>query len=406
MLRKLVKWFCGILTVRISGVAPERFINLCCNRRLYIWNLQNIDREYRFNISAKKYKQLKPIAKKTGIVPAIVQKRGFPFIWHRYKKRYGFFAGIFICILLVYVLSLFIWDINILGGSKYTPQALLEFLKENDIYAGIRKKYINCQEIEENIRLAYNDIGWVSAEIKGTRLIIKITETSMPAPAQVADKPSHMVATKNAIVKSIITRTGTPMVKKGDVVKKGDILVSGIIAIKSDFDEIIRFQPVVADADIVCNSYYDYEDVFSLEYLEAIYTGKKKKGYYLALTDKKLFLYNPSNSYEKYDIIVNENVLHINESFYLPIRYGTIETREYYEVKKKYSEEEAMALAQGRLQRYLDKLKENHVLIIENNVKITIENGYCIARGRIFVEEPAWEYIEVSDDEWRLEKDG
>jgi len=403
MLIKLLNWLCGVLTVRISGVAPERFINLCCNRKLFIWNLQNIDRVYQFNIRAKKFKQLKPIAKKTGIVPEIVEKSGFPFIWHKYRKRYGFFAGILICVLLVYILSLYIWDINILGGSKYTPETLLEFLRDNDVYAGIRKKHINCQEIEESIRLAYKDIGWVSAEIKGTRLIIKITETNMPAPVKKADRPSHMVASKNAVVKSIITRSGIPLVKKGDVVKKGDILVSGIVAIKSDFDEIIRFQPLVADADIICSSYYDYEDVFSLEYLEAIYTGRVKKGYYVALTDKKLFLYNPSNSYDKYDIIVSEKVLHITDSFYLPIRYGTITSREYYEVKKRYSEDEAIALAQGKLQRYLDKLAANNVLITQNNVTITIENGYCIAKGRILVEEPAWEYKEVSDDEWRIE---
>jgi len=403
MLIRLLNWLCGVLTVRISGVAPERFINLCCNRKLYIWNLHNIDRMYQFNIRAKKFKQLKPIAKKTGIVPEIVKKSGFPFIWHKYRKRYGFFAGIIICALLVYILSLFIWDINILGGSKYTPETLLEFLRDNDVYAGIRKKLINCQEIEESIRLAYKDIGWVSAEIKGTRLIIKITETNMPAPVKKAERPSHIIASKNAIVKSIITRSGTPLVKKGDVVKRGDILVSGIVAIKSDFDEIIRFQPLVADADIVCSSFYDYEDVFSLEYIDAIYTGRVKKGYYVALTDKKLFLYNPSNSYDKYDIIVSEKVLHITDSFYLPIRYGTIASREYYEVKKRYSEDEAIALAQGKLQRYLDKLAANNVLITENNVTITIENGYCIAKGRILVEEPAWEYKEVSDDEWRIE---
>lgn len=403
MLTKLINWICGVLTVRISGVAPERFINFCCNRKLFIWNLQNIDKEYQFNIRANKFKQLKPIAKKTGIVPDIVKKSGFPFIWHKYRKRYGFFAGVLICSLLVYILSLFIWDINITGGSKYTPETLLEFLRDNDVYAGIRKKYINCQEIEECIRLAYRDIGWVSAEIKGTRLIIKITETSMPAPVKKADRPSHMVASKNAVVKSIITRTGTPLVKKGDVVKKGDTLVSGIVAIKGDFEEIIRFQPIVADADIVCSSYYDYEDVFSLDYIEAVYTGRVKKGFYLALTDKKLFLYNPSNSYDKYDIIVSEKVLHLTDSFYLPIRYGTITNREYYEVKKKYSKDEAAALAQDKLQRYLEKLTANNVLITENKVKIIIEDGKCIAKGRIFVEEPAWEYKEISDDEWRIE---
>jgi acyl-CoA synthetase (AMP-forming)/AMP-acid ligase II len=126
------------------------------------------------------------------------RKIGFPFLWRRYRKRKGFFAGILICIILVYILSLFIWDISVIGGSKYTPEAMRKFLKDNHVYAGIQKKDVNCHEIEEIIRLAYNDIGWVSAEVKGTRLIIKITETNMPAPAQKAMAPSHIVATKDA----------------------------------------------------------------------------------------------------------------------------------------------------------------------------------------------------------------
>lgn len=404
MLVKLIHWFRGILTVRIKGTSPERFINLCCNKKIFIWNLKRVEDGYEFHILASKYRSLKPIAKKTGIIPKIILKKGFPFLLHRYRHRKGFALGVALCAILVYLMSLFIWDISIEGGSKYTPEAMLKFLEENKVYTGIKKKEVNCQEIEETIRLAYKDIGWVSAEIKGTRLIIKITETNMPAPAQAAILPSHIVATKDGIVKSIITRTGTPLVKIGDVVKKGDILVSGILTIKNDFDEILRLQPVVADADILCKSYYDYKEEFPLEYIHKNYTGEEKKGYYLGLFDKKIFLYNPRNSYNRYDIIVSEYTLHITDSFYLPIRYGTILTREYMEEYKKYTDDEAITLAQSRLNRYLKRLMEQNVNIVENNVDITIDNNICIAAGRIIVEEPAWEYKTVLEDEWRIKE--
>lgn len=404
MLIKLVNWLRGYLCVRIRGTAPERFINLCCNKKIYIWNLMRVDEDYQFTISIKNYKKLKPIAKKTRMIPRIMKKTGFPFFVHRYRKRKGFFAGILICILLVYIMSLFIWDISILGGSKYTPEAMIKFLDENNVFTGIQKKKVDCQEIEETIRLAYNDIGWVSAEIKGTRLIIKITETNMPAPAEIAIEPSHIIATKDGIIIKIITRSGTPMVKAGDVVKKGDILVSGILTVKGDFDEILRLQPVVADADILCKSYYDYNNVFSMNYKQKDYTEKSVKGYYLTLAGKKIFLYNPRNSYDRYDIIVNENTLHITNSFYLPFRYGTVTVREYQENNKIYTEEEAASIAKEKLNRYLDRLTENGVLILENSVKITIENNKCITKGRIIVEEPAWEYKTIQESEWRIEQ--
>ena len=280
----------------------------------------------------------------------------------------------------------------------------MKFLAENDIRAGIKKKRIVGNKIEEEIRSAYDDIGWVSAEVKGTRLIIKITETNMPVPIIPATAPSHMVATKNAVVKEIITRTGTPMVKAGDVVKKGDILVSGVVDIMDDFGGILNKKPVIASADIICSSYYDYYDSFPLDHTIRVFTNNQKKGYYISVLGRKLFLYKPSISYDMYDIIVSNNTLHITKTFYLPFQYGTETIREYIEQKDKYSNEEAIAIAQNRLNRYLNLLNENDVYISQNNVKIDIKNNTCIAQGRLLVEEKAWEYKLIDESEWRIEQ--
>lgn len=402
MLRRLKHWLFGYLTIYISGVSPERFINLCSNRRLYVWNIVRENENYRFNISVKNYKKLKPIFRKTRLIPRINQKNGLPFFLHRYRRRKVFFIGVFMCALLIYIMSLYIWDISILGGSKYTPEAMLEFLADNGIKAGIRKSMINGSEIEEDIRLSYKDIGWVSAEVKGTRLIIKITETNMPAPIIEATAPSHMVATKDAIVKNIVTRSGTPMVKSGDVVRKGDILVSGVLTVMDDFGGVLEKTPTIASADITCMSYYNYSDSFSLDHKVRIFTDNSKQGYYITLFGKKLFSYNPRYSYTMYDIIVNEYTSKITDSFYLPFQYGTVTIREYFEQRDIYTEDKAIQIAKSRLQRYFDRLEEEGVYITKNNVTIDIKNNKCISQGRILVEEPAWEYILIDESEWRI----
>lgn len=404
MLRKLFHWIQGYLCIRIGGNGPERFINLCTYRKIYIWNLSNIENEYEFYISIKNFKMLKPIIRKTKIRPRIMKRFGLPFFIHRHRNKKMFFIGIAICGILVYIMSLFIWDIQLQGGSKYTPEAIAKFLDANDVYVGVAKEKVDCPEIEKKIRLNYNDIGWVSAEMRGTRLIIKITETNMPAPAGVAREPSHIVATKDGIIESIITRAGRPMVKSGDVVKKGDVLVSGIIDLKSDFDEIIEYQTLVASASIKSKSYYDYQDVFSLEYDMKAYTNSEKKGYYVSILNNKLFLYNPSNKYDNYDIIVNEEVVKITESFCLPFRYGTIASKEYELHQHTYTKDEAVTMAKNKVKRYFDKLNENGVEILENGITIRIEDNQCITEGRIIVREPAWEYKTIQENEWRIEQ--
>ena len=97
MWRKLVNWLRGYLAVQIKGNAPERFINLCYNKKILIWNLKRVEEHYRFYIQAKDYKKLKPIAKKTGMIPRIKEKTGLPFYMHRYRTRKAFFIGLLLC---------------------------------------------------------------------------------------------------------------------------------------------------------------------------------------------------------------------------------------------------------------------------------------------------------------------
>lgn len=402
MLIKLLHWLRGYLLIRMKGQSPERFINLCSNRYIYLWDLKHKEGEYEFRIMLKDYLKLKPIAKKTGTIPFIKKRYGFPFLIHRYKKRKGYLAGILLFCTILYILSLYIWDISVLGGHSYTQEAMLKFLKNNRIYIGLQKKNIDCQEIEELIRGTYNDIGWVSAEIKGTRLIIKITETNMPAPAVTATKNCHIAASKDCIITHIITRTGTPKVKVGSVVKKGDILVSGVVDIIGDNDILLAKKPVIADADVIGKTFYDYKDKIPINYTQKLYTGRSKKGYLGSLLLKKFNLYKPRIPYAKYDIIVNEFMLHLSDNFYLPIGYSVIQYPEYEEIKKKYTKEEVTALANEKLKRFLEELKKKDVLIVENNVKIAIENNTCIASGKIIVQESVKEFKSIDDSEWRI----
>lgn len=404
MLVKLFRWIRGYLLIRLKGQSPERFINLCSNRGIFLWNLQNIEGDYECYIMIKDYKKLKPIARKTGTIPLIKRRHGLPFLVQQYKRRKGFLLGILLFCSILYVLSLFIWNISILGGHSYTEETMIKFLKKNEVFMGIQKKKVDCQEIEELIRGTYRDIGWVSAEIKGTRLIIKITETNMPAPAVTATQPCHIVATKDAIITKIVTRTGTPLVEVGSVVKKGDILVSGVVDIIGDNDLLVAKRAVVADADIIGKTYYDYEDTFSLKYKQKQYTGKMKSGYSVSLFLKKFNLYNPRIMYGKYDIIVNESTMHLTENFYLPLSFTKTLCKEITEISKTYTKEEALEIGKSRLLRYFDKLLEQDVLILENNVTLDIKNNNCTSKGKIIVEESIKDNKIIDDSEWRIEE--
>lgn len=406
MLKRFIIWFRGYLLVWIQGYSPERFLNLCSNHHILIWNISKTEDGYQFYITLRDYLTLRPIVRKTKTMPYVRKRFGFPFLIHRYKKRKIFFIGLLIAAAIVYYMSLFIWDIEVSGQYSHTEQAIIKYLDTTGICCGVKKGALNCQEIEENIRKRYPDIGWVSAEIRGTRLLLKLTETNMPKPYTEETEPCHIVADKDCIIDSIVTRRGVPKVKEGQVVKKGDILVSGVVEMFGDDQTVIKKEAVVADADIIVKSFYKYKSEFSLAYKQRVYTQNTMKYYSLNLFGHDFYFLNPFKDYDKYkerDQVVEESTLKLNKNFYLPLSVRSIENREYVLEDKVYTEEEAIAKANKELNLYISRLKKQQVEILENQVVTTLKDDSCVSEGKLIVKEPARDTRKVTEEESYVE---
>ena len=79
----------GFLRITIEGYYIERFINICKNKKIAIWNLKrNSNITLSLNVRIKEFKQICKIAKKTGCKLKIKNKKGLPFLLHKYKRRF------------------------------------------------------------------------------------------------------------------------------------------------------------------------------------------------------------------------------------------------------------------------------------------------------------------------------
>lgn len=384
MILSLMKYYRGYLKVRLTGFAPERFINLCSNHNILIWNLECVEGAYEFLITVKGYRQVRPFVKKSKTKLRIIKKFGLPFFLYRHRKRKVFFAGILCFGILLYSFSIFIWDIHIEGNYTYTEDVLMTFLKEQDIVHGKLSNSINCEEIEKLLRNEYMEITWVSARISGTRLLIQIKENyGLLTIPEKDEKACDIVAQKDGIITEIITRSGVAQVKIGDVVTKGQVLVSGVVPIVNDAEELVANRYVHSDADIKAKTVYNYEDSFDLLYKIKTYTGNEQKACYIRLFDRTLSLYPLKNSFVLYDKVNEEYQLKIIANFYLPIYAGLIQFQEYGEYESQYRTEEAFAIADDHLNSYCQKLEENDITIEEKLVKAEIGEGICKSTGVI-----------------------
>ncbi len=385
MLLSLVKYISGYLRVQVTGYAPERFLNLCGNHNIVIWNLIRIEGGYEFFISLKAFRELKPFLKKTKTMVRITQRCGFPFWLFRYRKRKLFFGGICVFFAFLFLLSRFIWNIEIVGNTSVTDETMLSYLTENGYGFGTKKSEIDCTKLEEKIRLDYPEIIWTSAQISGTKLTIQIKE-NLVTGEEAADKedgPKDIIADKEAVIARIVTRAGVPQIVAGDEVKKGDPLVVGRIDIVDDNGETIDYNYTISDADIYGYTSYTYSDTFPLTYQKKQNTGNETKRYGIEFGEKLFMIPWKSVGYERSDKATDYLQLNLFSDFYLPVTF-CVDTYSEYEMKTcKYTEEEAKKEANAHFLSYLKKFDEKNVQILEKNVIIDVNEKNCSVSGTV-----------------------
>lgn len=390
----MMKYFQGYVYVQLSGYAPERFLNLCGNRDILIWNLKPCENGYTFCISVKGFKRLKPILKKTKTHIKILKRVGAPFTTFRYRKRRLFFLGLLFFGIFLYYLSGFIWNIEINGNSYLSNEVILDFLKEEECSFGTRKNQISCAKLEEALRSHYSEVIWTSIKIYGTKMTVDIQENLLPEEQyeKKTDEPTDIVAAKDGIISEIVTRTGTPLVTVGTEVKKGDILVSGCIEILNDDGEVGEYLYRSSDADIVAKVVYPYEDVIPVDYVQSLPTGNQTKSY--EATVFYTVLSNPfwKNPYQEYELRSDTRQLHITDNFYLPVWLTRQDYSEVEKVQKKHSEKEIRQIATKNLDNYLKDLEEKGIQIIGKNVIIRRTGENYVASGTIEVYESIVSY--------------
>lgn len=383
----LLKYLGGYLEVVLSGYAPERFLNLCGNHNILIWNLRKEEDSYRFYISIRAFRRIRPLISKTGCRIRILRKIGFPFWMNRYRKRKCFLMGVIFAAILVWFLSRFLWNVEVDGNSSVTTETVLTFLSEQDCGYGDRIHSIDCEQLERDLRAQFPEIIWASVQIYGTKMTVLIKENLVQQEVleELPYEASDLIAEEDATVESIITRNGTPLVTDGDVVKAGDILVSGRIDLTNDSGEQYAYEYCNADADVYLLTEYPYQDKFSLAHEEKILTGAEKKQYALDFFGKVIHLPTFKAAFESAEKTTDYKQLCLHKDFYLPLGMYCSTLKEYRIEQKIYTKKQAEAVATEKFNIYLSHLEEKNIQILEKNVIIEVDDKNCIMEGNVKV---------------------
>lgn len=225
---KLLSFLSGTVVILVEGNNLEKFINMSFGRGLLLWDIKRVDeKKMVVSVRLSAIYPLRHIAKATNCSISFSQKRGLPFWWKKILRRKFLFGGAIFCILATFLLSSFVWSVEITGNEKISENEIRQSALQAGIKPWVWVHSFLPLEAEKSIREDFEELSWVGISLDGTKVKIEVVEKI--APEFVDNSPSNIVAKKSGLIEEVLVLTGNPLVNKGEVVLEGQILISGII---------------------------------------------------------------------------------------------------------------------------------------------------------------------------------
>ena len=381
MISQITHWFCGILSVSAEGRNLSRFFNLCARHDFAFRNVTyHSPTTVSFWMDLQDFYELKPYLKKTKTRLRIQQKRGLPFLLKKYQARKLYALVLLLAVIGVWFLSTRIWRIEITGNASLGEDTVLEYLQKHDITYGMPASAIDNDALELALRQDFDPVIWASVYEQGTKLVVCLQEKIAVKETSVeSDVCMDLVATKDATISSVITRSGLSEVKKGDKVKKGDLLVCGRQEILDDNGEVREYYYKSADADIYGYTTYPYEDTIPGKMTVSSPTGNETRQFFIQILQKRFTTPALHAPYPEKEAVAQTRQFVVADSFYLPVYWGTITSKEIEKTTVSVTKEAAKTIALSHFLQFLSDLEENGVRIVDKNVMIEqIDENYHI----------------------------
>lgn len=354
MLFKVILYYLlGYVRISIEGYYIERFINICRNNKILIWNLKrdkNVKLE--LNVGINDVKKIAKIAKQTKCKMKINKKKGIPFIFNKYRKRKLFFTFLLLIIIMMGITSNFVWNIQIVkqDESDLDLNSIYKDIEEAGLSIGTPKNKINTKEIINNIRTKRNDISWIGIELKGTNAIVKVVKSTEKPDIINEEEYCNVVANKPGIITKINAQNGSIAVKVGDTVNVGTTLINGWMEGKYTG---IRY--VHARGEVEAKVWYEKSKKIMYNTTEIKETGNIENKYKIKINNFEINLSKKLPKFKIYDTITEEKKIKLFSDFYLPISIVKTTYKEQKDEVKEYEKEEAKNIGIQELEQELEQ---------------------------------------------------
>ncbi|MDD4238115.1 MAG: sporulation protein YqfD [Desulfotomaculaceae bacterium] len=411
LLFRLMSALLGYVVIMVTGEAPERFVNMAASRGIYLWDITRVSEgAVLMKVRLGTVKSLRHIARRTKCRFHFERRVGLPFLYKRLLRRKALALGVLFFLATLYLLSSFVWFIEVKGNERLTVPEVLGAAAEAGLNRGMPKWRVETGRVETAIEEKLPLVAWTGVYIKGTKVIIEVAERVVPDAED--NRPSHIIATKAGLVKEVLILNGHPAVKEGDTVSPGQVLISGEIPpfeepLKPVEEQKLGEEPkpqktsrfVHARGIIRARVWYDGYGEANIVETGLRSTGRSETRVSIKFKGKEIILSGNQNvPYECYDTETLVKTIPQWRNLEVPVELVTLKYYEMAEYREEHGIEGARSLAVERAlaeatglipkearvtNRLLEEIQTGHPENIVR-VKVTIETIEDIGEESLF----------------------
>ncbi|AXU65169.1 sporulation protein YqfD [Clostridioides difficile] len=312
----MISFIRGYYVIVVEGVGLEQFLNHLIRNGISVYNVTRIkNTKMEFHIDRQDIKEFKNVYRGSKFDIKVKQKTGVPFIIKRVYKHKGMWICALVSLFLLMSTSQFVTDVYIQSPEGIKKEALRNELYKVGVRPGVYKKSIDRKEVRDHMMSKFNDVAYLSINVKGTNIFVTVTKKAESLKSTDQSNYCNVIALKNGIIEKVIPRSGKSVIKSGDIVQKGDVLLNGA--------------NTKSIPEVWASTFY--ESTKKASYVDTVNkkTGEKKNIYTLSFYDKE-FTMRKNIKYKDYVVENKEKKLSIG-NYTFPIK---IKTSTFYETKK------------------------------------------------------------------------
>lgn len=358
---KILNTLGGSIKIKVEGKNINNFIHRLIKNNINIEKVIPIS--YKEAHLIVDYRELVKIQKiKTIYKVKVIKYYGRLRLLKRTKRDIFLLLSLLVGVLTIYILSNMIFKIEVIHSNKNIIKLVNEELYSN----GIRKyhfvkSYSEVEKIKKKILKDNKDsIEWLEIIREGTKYTVRVEERIINKKED-SDKIYDIVASKNAVIKTIVANSGEKVKNINTYVKKGETIISSQITLPNS-TTIEKF----ASGTITGEVWYTVRVEYPYFYNETLYTGNKKKVLVFNLLNKRISFFD----FHKYKTF-ERNIKYIFNNNFIPFSLTYEDEYETKIINDTYTKETASKKA---IEVAKDKLLDKYSTIIDiNDIKIINE---------------------------------